>query len=809
MDPSQVLQTSRERLLQLGNAVTGILNEYQDVIGDPLILEKLENFRVAYEEAVSRLENPSFRIATIGTTSSGKSTIVNALIGRQIAPIEAQEMSAGILRVKHSEETKLVIHKTEGSTWETGTWEGLSEQEIYSRVKYVMEAYHQERKKKRNNVEAMVPEVDVYCPILPARDPSLLNLPKEVGIEIYDLPGLKSIQDRSNLRVIQEQVSKCFSIVSLDYTQVDDQHRASLLKELKNVVEYLGGQTDQIIFLLNRVDLRNQNDKPLKERIEELQCEIQDVLELSEQPYVVPLSAQMLFYAQCAWGASSFQSSDVDPGVRQWMLDSLFKDCAKLIKTSTTGDRILRSWLHNLEQDVEEGLDIKDEDAKKVLMYALDWSGGGILWNTLQERIRFAFSKAVITPALFQVVNTAKDVVTSLDILIKARRIENVEEIDRQKQYIQQRLEICKTEAEKIVMRFISDIADLADRIFNSDGSPEYNSRIEEEAKKKGWSGFPVFSDFLENQIKDLAIEIILPVRRALKQDIGVYELEDSLSKVIPTHLANRVARCCDLAIRFFNDFEQDKNQFTVRIEIETSNDKKDKKIEDAEFITRALYQSVRQALECRAEFLLQAKAKTFVSFGNSLISQLVESLIYIYQDSLDSLSISQAILNDIMIYTENHALNLPEDKVFVFPDPLTNEHETDDIKMRRATPRSCWEGVDYEEVTIGTRNYQRLSVPSFDAMASQWSEGINLGKKQLWSVLREWLVDYVGEAREIIQESHERTINLALRELDKQKHELDEKMNIEISIMDSLGKRKELIDEALESLSAAGGLRK
>ena len=38
-----------------------------------------------------------FRIATIGTTSSGKSTIVNALIGRRIAPIEAGEMSGGVL----------------------------------------------------------------------------------------------------------------------------------------------------------------------------------------------------------------------------------------------------------------------------------------------------------------------------------------------------------------------------------------------------------------------------------------------------------------------------------------------------------------------------------------------------------------------------------------------------------------------------------------------------------------------------------------------------------------------------------------
>jgi hypothetical protein len=95
-DPSVALRIARESLFTLGNLTAGILSEYHDVISSSVLLEKLQAFRVVYEEAVARLQKPSFRIATIGTTSSGKSTIVNALIGRKIAPIEAQEMSAGI-----------------------------------------------------------------------------------------------------------------------------------------------------------------------------------------------------------------------------------------------------------------------------------------------------------------------------------------------------------------------------------------------------------------------------------------------------------------------------------------------------------------------------------------------------------------------------------------------------------------------------------------------------------------------------------------------------------------------------------------
>jgi hypothetical protein len=173
-DPSVALRIAREPLFTLGNLTAGILSEYHDVTSSSVLLEKLQAFRVVYEEAVARLQKPSFRIATIGTTSSGKSTIVNALIGRKIAPTEAQEMSAGILRIRHGERSKLVIHNTEGATWECGTWEDLRDEEIYSRLKLTMEAYHQERgkkRKKRDEAEVGIPQVGVECPLLPVRNP--------------------------------------------------------------------------------------------------------------------------------------------------------------------------------------------------------------------------------------------------------------------------------------------------------------------------------------------------------------------------------------------------------------------------------------------------------------------------------------------------------------------------------------------------------------------------------------------------------------------------------------------------------------
>ncbi len=83
------LNNTRSLLQELGNSVSSLVNSSSDVFADPEIQSCLQEFLTVYQEAVQRLENPSFRIATLGTTSSGKSTIVNALIGRKIAPIEA------------------------------------------------------------------------------------------------------------------------------------------------------------------------------------------------------------------------------------------------------------------------------------------------------------------------------------------------------------------------------------------------------------------------------------------------------------------------------------------------------------------------------------------------------------------------------------------------------------------------------------------------------------------------------------------------------------------------------------------------
>jgi tRNA U34 5-carboxymethylaminomethyl modifying GTPase MnmE/TrmE len=59
------------------------------------IEELSNNLNNALDRLLDELNNPTLILATTGTTSSGKSTLVNFLCGADILPVAVSEMSAG------------------------------------------------------------------------------------------------------------------------------------------------------------------------------------------------------------------------------------------------------------------------------------------------------------------------------------------------------------------------------------------------------------------------------------------------------------------------------------------------------------------------------------------------------------------------------------------------------------------------------------------------------------------------------------------------------------------------------------------
>ncbi|MEG4075991.1 dynamin family protein [Microcoleus sp. Pol14C2] len=789
------LNNTRNLLQELGNSVSSLVNSSPDVFADPGIQSCLQDFLTVYQEAVQRLENPSFRIATLGTTSSGKSTIVNALIGRKIAPIEAGEMSGGVLTIKHSQEPRLMIAETEDAAWEAGEWAGLSDEDVYQRIRTVMHSYHAARKKR----EYVAPQITAHVPLLPACDASLLGLPNGIGVELIDLPGLKSVQDRANLATIQKQVNKAFSLVALDYMQVDDEHRKRLLEELKTVVQYLQGRTDSMIFILNRVDNRGTDDLPLSERIDKLREEIKEVLSLPELPDVLPFNARLLYYAQCAWGSGAFNEPSVmSQEIRLKLLKAMFQDCAGVIKLNTKENRDLKNWFRDIEDRVEDNETIDDETMRQILHYSLEWSGGRELWDRFRVRVQESFAELVILPALLEIFDNYDALAKSLDILIQTRKIYNQEQVEQEKYKIAKTRQDLHKNFKKIGQQFKGEIKEIINLLKSNEPNDQIKSK--KAAEKKVFDGFSLILNAVAEVEGDLTKVLIVPVRDAFKNNQGAFELRDKLREVIFPSLAEDISQAYDNVSRRLSTFSSESENLVKRVRAD--DDKGKKELEHDERYVRLLYHRMREAISVRAEFFLQGKAQQFEQALESLVNEQVKRLkVCLSEKSFSSINFEQAAISNLRKKLAQNLPTLPE-KFFELSAPIKQTRSTKREVVGKKTEYETRTKTEYQDYTESyqdgscfsstktrtktrpvTRNYQEavtrniyedieyveLFLPSPDLMAKQWLSGIEKAKGSLWDILLKWILKRLDAVSSIFEESVDEITNLAERGLQQQ----------------------------------------
>ncbi|MEG5136956.1 MULTISPECIES: dynamin family protein [unclassified Microcoleus] len=204
----------------------------------------------ALSNLVDQLRNPTLTLATTGTTSSGKSTLVNLLCGAEIVPVAVSEMSAGAVTIEYSKEKSLIIHETPGALWECGEWRGIREEKIYQRLYEAMISYIENREKQPN---LACPQSTIFYPFRLVKE-SKLELPEGTRVKILDLPGLAYVGDEGNADVIK-QCREALCIVTYNSAETDAQKVKCLLQEVVQQVKDLGGSPARMLFTLNRIDV--------------------------------------------------------------------------------------------------------------------------------------------------------------------------------------------------------------------------------------------------------------------------------------------------------------------------------------------------------------------------------------------------------------------------------------------------------------------------------------------------------------------------------------------------------------------------
>ncbi|MFN6179882.1 MAG: dynamin family protein [Dolichospermum sp.] len=273
----------------------------------PEIQELTDKLETALTQLVYELQNPTLTLATTGTTSSGKSTLVNLLCGAEIVPVAVSEMSAGAVTIEYNTEKSLIIHETPGALWECGEWRGISDDKIYQRLYQAMIGYIENRETQPN---LACPQSTITYPFRLLKE-SQLQLPKATRVRILDLPGLAYVGDQGNANVIK-QCREALCIVTYNSAETDSQKVKSLLQEVVQQVKDLGGSPARMLFALNRIDvfradrswpesenrffentirsIKNELTEQLKEYTEEI--EKLEVVKLSTWPALLALQIQ-------------------------------------------------------------------------------------------------------------------------------------------------------------------------------------------------------------------------------------------------------------------------------------------------------------------------------------------------------------------------------------------------------------------------------------------------------------------------------------------------------------------------------------
>lgn len=224
--------------------------------------ELSNNLKTALEKLLDELRHPTLILATTGTTSSGKSTLVNFICGADIIPTAVSEMSAGVVTIEYNEEKTLSIEETPGALWECGKWNNIKEEQIYTLLEKAMISYLDNKEAQPN---LAYPKFTIHYPFRLFKEYER-DLPRGVRVKILDFPGLSYVGDDSNMEVIK-QCREALCLVTYNSQETDPQKVKNLLLQVVEEVKGLGGSPERMLFILNKIDVfRADKNWPESER---------------------------------------------------------------------------------------------------------------------------------------------------------------------------------------------------------------------------------------------------------------------------------------------------------------------------------------------------------------------------------------------------------------------------------------------------------------------------------------------------------------------------------------------------------------
>lgn len=232
------VHTAEERLSEMKAVISEICNntaikEFQS-----------EGFRADLE----RILAPDFAIHVLATMSAGKSTLINAMMGKDILPAKNQACTATMTAIHDSKEA--------GDGFIGKAWDGEGN--------LIASCGHLTRKDVEEwNQDSQITDIDIWGNI------SAIKTSRHASLVLVDTPGPNNSQNFEHRKTTFKNIEKSdMSLVLyvMNATQLGVDDDKALLERICKVINE-GGRAarDRFLFVLNKIDELNPEKEPVEQ----------------------------------------------------------------------------------------------------------------------------------------------------------------------------------------------------------------------------------------------------------------------------------------------------------------------------------------------------------------------------------------------------------------------------------------------------------------------------------------------------------------------------------------------------------------
>lgn len=327
-----------------------------------------------FRNALTALLEPEFNLVICGEVKRGKSTFINALIGKELLPTGVKETTSQVFRVTYSDNESYSLVFTDGSV------KSISFDDLKRYGSQTDADIHGENLFDGKHLAY----IQVNTPIA--------FLPK--GVTIVDTPGLGALY-KSHEEITNNYISRADAVVF-----VLDATKPLVQQEKEFLSKYVFSKTPYVMFVMTKVDtvsedswvqLLRRNETLLKDAFAE-QC--------YNTPKVFPISSVMLFNA----------ALEEDAEEKKWMLeDSLFPEAkeelislvarALAFSRNTNAFERTKEYYKQTIMTIEEQLKmltvktteeqqkLKDSKNELIKLFEEDWGRGSTKRNEIIQKV--------------------------------------------------------------------------------------------------------------------------------------------------------------------------------------------------------------------------------------------------------------------------------------------------------------------------------------------------------------------------------------------------------------------------------------